>query len=375
MPNKQLVDKYRPISIDQFVGIETPRAIMTAFVANPYSSSWLFLGESGTGKTTLAFAVAFALGARQEIGGGIYHIPARACDLETIDKVVHLCYMTPMIGAPFNIVIIDEGDQMTRAAQLRLLSNLDSSDPPPNTIWFITLNDLTNLEVRFRSRCKLLEFDTKGLLDPGIDLLSRIWRAESPKKAKTPDFAAMMRDSQCNLREALNLLETEILCPGTFRPRSIAVVHKHEGRIFTIGYSGLKREEFREIIETLRITKLVDCRLNPRTDIPGFSGAELERCYPDRYNYAGAKLGRNRVTEAGLGWLVTMAEDGERVMLLANERPPGRSHRYSEIAIPLLTRGIDCLHVCEEELITTSQLKQAIEMNRAYDFSLWRDVA
>src|ERR1039458_7616566 len=167
---QQLVDKYKPTTIEAFAGIDRPKKILAAFLAKPYESAWLLRGPSGIVKTTMAFAAAGALGASQEIGGGIYHIPARKCDLETIDNTASQCFYKPMVGCPWNVVVIDEADQMTNAAQLALLSKLDSADPVPGTIWFLTANDTTKLEERFLSRTRKLQFTTDGLLEPGVAL-------------------------------------------------------------------------------------------------------------------------------------------------------------------------------------------------------------
>lgn len=47
-----LSEKYRPKTLDGFAGLDRARAVMTAFVRKPYESAWLFLGASGTGKTS-----------------------------------------------------------------------------------------------------------------------------------------------------------------------------------------------------------------------------------------------------------------------------------------------------------------------------------
>ena len=106
----QLVNKYKPATIEAFAGVDRPKKILAAFVAKPYVSAWLLLGPSGIGKTTMAFAVARALGARHEIGGGIYHIPARQCDLETMENTIRQCYYQPMSGS-WNVILIDEADR------------------------------------------------------------------------------------------------------------------------------------------------------------------------------------------------------------------------------------------------------------------------
>ena len=50
----QLVDKYRPTTIEAFAGVDRPKKILAAFTAKPYTSAWLLVGPSGTGKTTMA---------------------------------------------------------------------------------------------------------------------------------------------------------------------------------------------------------------------------------------------------------------------------------------------------------------------------------
>jgi replication-associated recombination protein RarA len=55
-----LSEKYRPKRIAEFVGLEKPKRIALKLAANPYPSAWLFVGPSGTGKTTLALSIADA---------------------------------------------------------------------------------------------------------------------------------------------------------------------------------------------------------------------------------------------------------------------------------------------------------------------------
>lgn len=63
-----LTEKYRPHSLDSFVGLEKPRKLAVRLVSNPFPSAWLFIGPSGTGKTTLALAIAESMPAE------IHHI-------------------------------------------------------------------------------------------------------------------------------------------------------------------------------------------------------------------------------------------------------------------------------------------------------------
>ena len=97
------------------------------------------------------------------------------------------CWYAPMTPGGFHVVLADESDQMTDAAQLALLSKLDSTDPAPNTIWIFTANDTERLERRFLSRCKVLEFSSYGLAGEIASYLDKVWHAEGGN-GSGPDF-------------------------------------------------------------------------------------------------------------------------------------------------------------------------------------------
>jgi replication-associated recombination protein RarA len=164
--------------------------------------------------------MAFALA--EEIGGEIHHIPSRTCDLETVQSVCEKCHYFPWAGK-WHFVIVDEADQMSRPAQLAFLSRLDSTNPPPNTIFFFTANDTALLEKRFTSRTRILRFDLEPETSAAAAYLDRVWRAETD--AAAPDFAAMLLESGYNLRDALMRLELEMVAPGMgSQPKRAAVV-------------------------------------------------------------------------------------------------------------------------------------------------------
>lgn len=200
-----LTERYRPRTMSEFVGLAKPKALCAKLAARPFPSAWLFLGPSGTGKTTMAAALA------EMIPAEVHHIPSQNCDLSNLERVCRTCQYVPMAGKRMHLILIDEADQMTPAAQLFLLSKLDGTAALPNTIWIFTCNSTERLQDRFLSRVKLIEFSSYGIAAEAAALLERVWNDNAPRSAPKPNFARLVKESNNNVREALMRLETEIM--------------------------------------------------------------------------------------------------------------------------------------------------------------------
>jgi replication-associated recombination protein RarA len=202
----QLTEKHRPKRIRDFAGLTRAKTIMTKLVKEPYSSGWLFTGDSGTGKTTLALAVA------HELGAEVIHVASGTCNKENVERICEQCHYTPMFGtSPWRVIVVDEADQMTAAAQLTWLSRLDAANPIPNAIVIFTSNSTAKLEDRFRSRLKEISFN--GAVDSKEfgDFLYQVWFDEAPAHATAPLMHKIIESSGCNVRRALNEIELELM--------------------------------------------------------------------------------------------------------------------------------------------------------------------
>ena len=200
---QSLTEKYRPQTIAGFAGIEQAKKMMSKLRDNPFPSAWLFLGPSGTGKTTMALALA------AELKAEVHHIPSQECNVENVSYVMRLCQYVPWSGG-FHLVLVDEADQMSNAAQLAFLSRLDSTAFPPSTIFIFTCNSTDRFESRFISRCRLIEFSSYGLSAPLVALLERVWQAEGGN-GNCPNLARLVKESNNNARESLLKLELHLL--------------------------------------------------------------------------------------------------------------------------------------------------------------------
>lgn len=200
-----LTEKYRPARIQDFAGLDKVKKILTRFATNPRPIPFLFVGPSGTGKSTMAVALG------TEIGAELHHVPSQECTVSNIEDIVRRCHYVPMAGKRMHLILVDEADQMSPAAQLYLLSKLDSMAPVPNTVWVFTCNAVDRFQDRFLSRTMRLDFSSYGMSTEASELLQRVWFAEGGTTVNAPNFARIVKDSSNNVRESLMRLESEIL--------------------------------------------------------------------------------------------------------------------------------------------------------------------
>jgi DNA polymerase III delta prime subunit len=208
---ESLSDKYKPKRVAEFM-VAYPRNVMLSLLRNPKPSAWFSLGPSGLGKTEMAMAFG------NELPAHVYHIASKDCDLAKVrwikDRVKYVPgdIMKPNVKPLMYLFIIDEADSMTRDAVDAFLSLLDASGRPNNAIFIFTGNAQPNdPSGRFMSRVKMLPFSKEGMSGAITALLASIWEREGGSSENAPNFARLVKDSKNNIRDAINVLEIELM--------------------------------------------------------------------------------------------------------------------------------------------------------------------
>ena len=202
-----LAERYRPQRIAEFAGLTEVKKILAGFVARPTNAGFIFYGPAGTGKTSMALALA------SELRGFVHHVGAGRCTVETIRDLVFSCWYVPPSGYARHVIVVDEADVMSQAAQLAILSYLDGTETIPDTVWIFTCNATDRLADRFMSRNRVLTFSTYGIQADAAKLLESVWAKEANGKP-APNCARIIKDALGNVRAALMSLEMKLLSDG-----------------------------------------------------------------------------------------------------------------------------------------------------------------
>src|SRR5258705_8791908 len=97
-----LSEKYRPHSLDEFVGLDKPKRVLSKFADAPFpNAAFLFVGPSGVGKTSMGLAFCEA------IRGELHHVPSQTCNVETLENVIRQCHYVPASGHSYHLILVD----------------------------------------------------------------------------------------------------------------------------------------------------------------------------------------------------------------------------------------------------------------------------
>lgn len=158
---QNLTIELRPTEFSQIIGnTETVAAIQTQIESGNIPTAFLFSGVSGTGKTTLAGIVAKAVQGK-DFDGEPEIRNVNAADTRGIDDIRELVsridYL-PLVGK-YRVVILNEAQQLTDAAQNVLLDPMEKKNSP--TVFIITTTDSQKIIPALKKRC--MSYTLRGL--------------------------------------------------------------------------------------------------------------------------------------------------------------------------------------------------------------------
>jgi DNA polymerase-3 subunit gamma/tau len=222
--------KYRPQSFDDVVNQEHVKTTLeNAIAQNRIAHGYIFSGQRGTGKTTIARILARCLNCIEgpttkpcgvcasclEISGGggtVDVIEIDAASNRGIDNMRELRENVRYQPARdrYKIFIVDEAHQITNEAFNALLKTIE--EPPPWAVFVLCTTEAHKIPATIASRCQHFSFRSVDF----EDLMARMaWICRQEGIEADPEVLAVLAAAgEGSVRDSLSALDQAIACCG-----------------------------------------------------------------------------------------------------------------------------------------------------------------
>jgi replication factor C small subunit len=199
--NTLLVEKYRPTTLEHYVGNENIKEVIQKYLNQNDIQNFIFYGGAGTGKTTLAKLIVKNLDC-----DFLYLNASDENGIDTIrEKVKGFASTASFKG--IKVVILDEADFITIQGQAALRNVIETFSR--STRFILTCNYIERIIDPIQSRCQVLKIVPPSKLDTAKHTA---WVLDQEEISyETDDIKSIVNQYYPDLRKMLNTIQSSTI--------------------------------------------------------------------------------------------------------------------------------------------------------------------
>jgi len=290
MSNSLWVEKYRPDTLEGYVGNEHILEKVKIYIENEDVPHLLLYGVAGTGKTTLAKIIT------NQIDCDVMYI--NASDENSVDAVRDKIrgFASSMGFRKWKVVILDEADYLTPNAQAALRNLMETFSK--STRFILTCNYVEKVIDPIQSRCQTFAITPPSKKDVAkrlFDILN-----EEGVEFQTDDLAILVNSGYPDIRRVLNAAQRQVVNSKLKIDTTSTIQANYTDDVVKILQKGGEmKQQFTEIRQIIADSKVKDFTPLYRS------------LYDEVDNYANGKVGQTILNIADGQYKDSMVVDKE----------------------------------------------------------------
>ena len=246
--NSLWVEKYRPSTLDSYIGNQHLRSKVKVYIESGDLPHLLLYGRAGTGKTTLAKLLV------NNIDCDYLYI--NASDENSVDVVREKVknFASTLGFKEMKVIILDECDYITPNAQAALRNLMETFSK--NCRFILTCNYVERIIDPIQSRCQSFQIIPPDRKEVAVHLNSILTKEQV--KSDINDIVTIVNGGFPDLRRVINAAQRQVVNGELVIDEGMSIQNDYKNQVLEILKTQDKKNSFKNIRQLLADSKVTD---------------------------------------------------------------------------------------------------------------------